>query len=376
MFTKEEIRAIAEKFELKGAFLGFSLISEGHINNTLKISCEENGKTVNYLLQEINTSVFKDSDILMSNVSAVTSFIKDKLTKNPGLSSMESLYCYPTKDGDTYYTDENGRVWRVYNFIENSVCYDFLDSEALFYKTAKGFGEYAKLLSDFPMEKLGETIPNFHHTAKRYENLLKAIEENRSGRLDLCLPEIEFVKERAEDTHKITDLLESGALPLRVTHNDTKLNNILFSKTTNEPICVVDLDTVMPGSSLYDFGDAIRSGAATAAEDERDLTKVRLNLDLFKAYVEGYLSAAGDGLTETEISLLPFGAKLITLECGMRFLTDFLDGDVYFRTSYPEHNLVRCRTQLKLVEEMEKHAPEMEEIVNRAQREGRSAKGL
>lgn len=373
MFTTEEIKAISEQFELKGAFKCFSHISEGHINHTLKISYDEDGKTVNYLLQAINTAVFKNPEILMANVSAVTSFIREKLTRNPGLSKMEYLYCFPTKEGKTYHTDERGRVWRVYNYIENSVCYNMLESETMFYKTAKGFGEFSKLLSDFPMENLRETIPNFHHTAKRYENLLKAIEENRSGRLDLCLDEIEFVKQRAADTRRITDLLEKNVLPLRVTHNDTKLNNILFSRDTHEPICVVDLDTVMPGSSLYDFGDAIRSGAATAAEDEKDLSKVRLNLDFFRAYVEGYLSAAGDGLTEKEKELLPFGAKLITLECGMRFLTDFLDGDVYFRTSFPEHNLIRCRTQLKLVEEMEKHASEMEKIVKNAERGERNA---
>ncbi len=366
MFSKEEIRAIAGAFDLKGDYLGFAPVITGHINNTLRLDYTDNGAPKRYILQKINTTVFRDPEVLMQNVSRTTAFVYDKLQQRGGAEN-RCLVCYPTKAGKTYYTDEQGRVWRVYNFIENSVSYDLLSDETLFYKAAKGFGEYANLLSDFPMDALGETIPDFHHTAKRYQTFLAAVEENAAGRRDTCLPEIGFVTARADVTHAITDLLENGSLPLRVTHNDTKLNNILFDRDTNEPVCVVDLDTVMPGSCLYDFGDAIRAGASTAAEDEEDVSKVHLDLGLFAAYVKGFLEAAGDALTPLEIELLPLGAKVITFECGMRFLTDYLQGDVYFRTAYPTHNLVRCRTQFALVADMERKWDELQRIVREAQ---------
>jgi hypothetical protein len=334
-------------------------IEEGNINGTFKITAADG---TDYLLQNVNTAVFRNTETLMHNVEAVCAFLSKKLEGDP--SGMISLFCYPCKDGKKYYVDDIGRVWRVYNFVGDSVCYSILTSPELFYKTGRAFGTFQNLLADFPIEELGDTIPDFHNTAKRYEALLSSAAKDVKGRLSACLPEVEFVKARAADTRVLTDLLAAGKLPLRVTHNDTKINNILFDAGTLEPKCVVDLDTVMPGLSLYDFGDAIRSGAATAAEDETDLSKMSMSLELYEAYTRGYLSTAGESLTPLEIEYLPFSAKLLSLECGMRFLTDYLDGDVYFKTKYPEHNLIRCRTQFKLVEDIEGKLEKMKEITH------------
>ena len=357
MVSFEEIKAIAARFELTGEIVSFLPIEEGNINGTFKITAADGTE---YLLQNINTVVFKNTEILMHNVEAVCAFLAKKLEGDP--SGMISLYCFPCHNGKKYFTDETGRVWRVYNYVGDSVCYSILSSPELFYKTGRAFGTFQNLLADFPIGELGDTIPDFHNTAKRYETFLKSVSADVKGRLASCLPEVEFVKARAADTHVLTDLLAAGKLPLRVTHNDTKINNILFDAATLEPKCVVDLDTVMPGLSLYDFGDAIRSGAATAAEDETDLSKMSMSLELYEAYTRGYLSTAGESLTPLEIEYLPFSAKLLSLECGIRFLTDYLDGDVYFKTKYPEHNLIRCRTQFKLVEDIETKLDGMRKI--------------
>ena len=359
MISFEEIRAIAAQFELAGEIVSFLPVEEGNINGTYKIAAADGTE---YLLQNINTAVFRNTEILMHNVESVCAFLAKKLEADP--SGMVSLFCYPCKNSKKYYVDAENRVWRVYNYVGGSVCYSILTSPELFYKTGRAFGTFQNLLADFPIEELGDTIPDFHNTAKRYETFLKSAEADVKGRLASCLPEVEFVKARAADTHVLTDLLAAGKLPLRVTHNDTKINNILFDAETLEPKCVVDLDTVMPGLSLYDFGDAIRSGAATAAEDETDLSKMSMSLELYEAYTRGYLSTAGESLTLLEIEYLPFSAKLLSLECGMRFLTDYLDGDVYFKTKYPEHNLIRCRTQFKLVEDIEGKLDFMKEIMH------------
>ncbi len=357
MISFNDIQKIAAQFQLEQPLVSFMPIETGNINGTYRLNCE-NGEA--YLLQNINTVVFKNTEILMSNVDRVCEYLSQKLADCG--SSMMSLRCYPCRDGKKYYCDEEGRVWRIYNYVGHSVCYNILSSPALFYKTGKAFGEFQKLLADFPIEQLGDTIPDFHNTAKRYETFLKSAEKDVCGRLQYCMPEVEFVKARAADTHVLTDLLAVGELPLRVTHNDTKLNNILFDENTLEPKCVVDLDTVMPGLSLYDFGDAIRSGASTAEEDETDLSKVTMSIELYEAYTRGYLSAAGESLTAKEIEYLPFSAKLLSLECGIRFLTDYLDGDVYFRIRRPDDNLIRCRTQFKLVRDIEEKLPQMKAV--------------
>lgn len=363
MFSQDELKRILGHFMISGAFVECKAIDDGHINNTFQAIFNNNGKYLHYLLQQINTAVFKDPEHLMVNVDLVTSFLRDKIIAAGGDPERETLYCKPCRDGKKYYEDENGRVWRVYNFVSDAFAYNSIENPEVFYKAGRAFGEFQNQLADFPIDSLFETIPDFHHTAKRYRNLQNSIRRNASGRKSVCEKEIAFAEARKDDTYVLTGKTEIGELPVRVTHNDTKLNNILFDRATDEPICVVDLDTVMPGSALYDFGDAIRFGANTAAEDESDLSKVSLDLELFRQYTRGYLSAAGKSLTDAEIDLLPFAAKMMTLECGMRFLTDFIDGDVYFKTEYPEHNLVRCRTQFALVADMECKTDEMNAIV-------------
>ena len=348
-----------------GEVLGYKPITAGHINDTYIVEyLQENGEKIRYLLQRINTNVFRMPVELMENVMGVTAFLRKKIEAAGGDPTRETLTVFPAKDGKNYYMAEDGGCWRMYNFVEDAFSITELTSAEDFKSAALSFGNFQNLLADYPIETLYETIPNFHNTPSRFKDFLEALEKNASGRKGEAIPEIDFVLAREKDCSVITDLLDSGMLPVRVTHNDTKLNNVLFDNTTKKGLCVVDLDTVMPGSSLYDFGDSIRFGANTGAEDEKDLSKISLDLDLFKAYVEGYLESAGDSLTKNEIEYLPFASKLLTFECGMRFLGDFLNGDVYFKTEYREHNLVRARTQFKLVADIEAKFSEMQSIVN------------
>ena len=291
-------------------------------------------------------------------------FLREKIKNNGGDPERETLTVYSAKDGKNYYMASDGGCWRMYNYVEDTFTVNELTNAEDFRNAALSFGNFQNLLADYPIETLYDTIPNFHNTPSRFEDFKNAVETNASGRKDNALAEIEFAFAREKDCSVITDLLGTEKVPVRVTHNDTKLNNVLFDKNTKKGICVVDLDTVMPGSALYDFGDSIRFGANTAAEDEKDLSRVSLSLEYFRAYVDGYLETAGESLTETEIDLLPFAAKLLTFECGMRFLGDYINGDVYFKIEYPEHNLVRARTQFKLVEDMERKFDEMKKIVN------------
>ena len=343
------------------------MLHSGHINSTYFIEfINSENETVKWLLQYINESVFKMPIELMDNVMRVTSFIRKKIEAEGGDPSREALTVQPTVSGKNCYVDSNGKCWRMYNFVDNAFSYDSIESPELFYKAAAAFGKFQAQLADFPIDTLYETIPDFHHTYRRLLNLKRSEQNNASGRASDVKAELEFAYAREDDTKIIVDLIEKGEIPLRVTHNDTKLNNIMFDKETKCPICVVDLDTVMPGSALYDFGDAIRYGASTAAEDEKDLSKVSMDLGLYEQYIKGFLSTAGKSLAEKEIELLPFSAKLLTLECGMRFLADYIDGDVYFGISYPEHNLDRCRTQFKLVADMEAKYDEMVRITKEA----------
>lgn len=366
MFTKEEIKGILDNFEITGQFIDFYPIDDGHINDTLTVVYNVDGMEMRHLLQRINTTVFKNPDELMANVDCVTSFLRDKIIAAGGDSERESLYCKPTRTGEKYFVDGENRVWRLYNFVENSFSHNTIESPEVFFNAGKAFGEFQRQLADFPIDKLYETIPDFHNTGKRYSNLVNAIEKDPMDRVKELSEEIGFCRERRDETYVLTGKTVIGDLPLRVTHNDTKLNNILFDMTTNEPICIVDLDTVMPGLSLYDFGDAIRFGANTAAEDEKDVSKVSLDLNLYEQYVRGFLTSAGNSLVSEEVKLLPFSAKMMTLECGMRFLTDYIDGDVYFKIHYPDHNLVRCHTQFALVKDIEAKFEEMMQITARA----------
>ena len=359
-FSEAAVREILSRFTLSGEFVSFEPIGCGHINDTLCVTLKEQDGEVRYILQRINTHVFTKPAELMENVANVTSYLARILRENGADPARGTLTVFPTKDGKLFYRTDAGDCWRVYNYVENTYTLQAIRDPQDFQKSGEAFGNFQKLLADYPSDTLYETIPHFHDTAARFENFKKALRADAVGRAHTVQPEIDFVLQREADTHVLVDLLQKGELPLRVTHNDTKLNNILFDNDTKEGICVVDLDTVMPGLSLYDFGDSIRFGASTAAEDEPDLSKVHFSMELFRAYTRGYLGAAGDSLTATEIAYLPFSAKLMTLECGMRFLTDYLEGDGYFRISYPEHNLVRCRTQFALVAEMEAQMPQMQ----------------
>lgn len=316
----------------------------GHINKTYRIVTNWGCM---YELQKMNRHVFADIPALMENIGAVTRYAAQRV-HHP----MEALRLVPTLDGKDWYEDEDGNCWRMYHHVENSICFQRPSSTVDFYESAKAFGSFQEMMAGFPAERLHETIVDFHNTPVRYSQFRRALEADKLGRAKEVGEEIRFFLEREQDADLIVKLLAEGALPLRVTHNDTMLNNVLFDRTSRKAVCVIDLDTVMPGSSVYDFGDAIRFGANTAAEDEKDSSKAGLDLEMYRAYLRGYLEAC-PSLTECERKHLPHGARLITLECGLRFLTDYLNGDVYFATARPEHNLDRCRTQIGLVMDME-----------------------
>lgn len=361
-FDIEEIR---EHFDFEGDYTGFYPIHNGHINNTYVLEFENGENVKSYLLQQINTNVFNDPEKLMENVVGVTEYLHKIIVENGGDPDRETLNVIKTRDGKPFLVSNDNRYWRCYNFITDAYTCQTIENPVVFYNSAVAFGNFQRLLADYPADSLHETIPNFHNTVSRYADLMSAVEKNAAGRLDSVKEEVQFAKDREKDTHVVVDLINEGKLPMRVTHNDTKLNNVMFDNQTDKGICVIDLDTVMPGSSLYDFGDSIRFGANHAAEDEKDLSLVYLDLNLFEQYCRGYLESAGKSLTKTEIEYLPFSAKLMTFECGMRFLGDYLNGDTYFKTAYPEHNLDRCHTQFALVADIEKKFDEMKAIVER-----------
>lgn len=355
---------VIANFKFDGELVSCKEFGSGHINKTYLAAYNDKGIEKKYVVQQVNDSVFKNIDELMENVFSVTSYLRSVIKKNGGDSERETLHFIKTKDDKKYYTADDGSFYRSYVYVKDSICYNTVESAELFKSSGTAFGRFQKLLADFDASTLSETIPHFHNTKWRYDNeFIPSVENDIKGRAALCADEIDFVKNRAADTSVLVNLTEKGCLPLRVTHNDTKLNNVMFDENTNECICVIDLDTVMPGLALYDFGDSIRFGANTAEEDESNLSKVSINLDYFKAYAEGFLAEAGNSFNQCEIDNLAFASKLMTLECGMRFLTDYLNGDTYFRIDYPEHNLVRARNQFKLVADMELHMDEMNEII-------------
>ena len=340
-------------FRIHGNMIECKEFGSGHINDTYKVVTDDGHV---YVLQRINKNVFTDPVAVMENVSAVTDFLR-KTLKLP----RETLHFLRTDDNLRYYIDENEDCWRCYEFTDG-ICLEAPETDEDFYESAIAFGRFQEMLSTFPAETLHETIPLFHNTPNRYRMFKEAVEKDAVGRAASVAEEIRFLLEREKEAGLICDALDNGDLPLRVTHNDTKINNVLLDCKTRKALCVLDLDTVMPGSSLYDYGDSIRFGAATAAEDEKDLDKVTMSLNLFRVYTAGYLKACST-LTEKEIAMLPVGAKMMTLEVAVRFLTDYLDGDRYFKTAYPQHNLDRARTQIKLVWDMEQKWDQMNTIV-------------
>jgi hypothetical protein len=357
------LEKIAKQFQIQGSFVEGAPFGSGHINDTFAITVSKDAHSRRYILQRINHHVFKDPKGLMSNISSVTRHITAKLTAQ-GADDIErrSLTLIPTQEGLDYHVDSEGYYWRCYIFIEKALTYDTPTGPEQVQEAARAFGQFQNELMDLPSDSLIETIPDFHNTRKRYDTLMAAIENDPHNRAIDVNDEIKFITEHESIVDILIDLNSKGEIPTRTTHNDTKLNNVMIDDQTGEGICVIDLDTVMPGLSLYDFGDCVRSGASTSDEDERDLSKVGVDLDLYKAITTGYLSSTGDLLTAKEVELLPISAQLITLETGIRFLTDYLDGDIYFKTHRDKHNIDRCRVQIERVSAMIKLQDEMSRI--------------
>mgnify|MGYP000625664398 FL=1 len=354
-----EFSDILSNFAINGEFISCEPYGSGLINRTYVAVYNEGGKRVRYIVQRINTNLFKNVDGLMNNIKLVTEFNRAEIMKRGGDPDRESLTLVPTENGGTYFRTEQGDCYRVYVFIENAKGYDVVEKPEHFYESAVAFGKFAMLLDRFDSSKLFEVLPDFHNTVKRFDNFKKSLEADKFNRAKDVKKEIEFALNREKITHTIVDLLASGKMPSRVTHNDTKLNNVLIDTRTDKAVSVIDLDTMMPGSICYDFGDSIRFGCNPCLEDTPETEKVIFNMPLFETYTKGYLSVFGDTITDIERKNLPMGAILMTYECGIRFLTDYLDGDVYFRKTREGQNIDRTRSQFKLVSDMEKRYDEM-----------------
>lgn len=360
-----DFRNLLSNFSIKGEFVDCEPYGSGLINRTYVAVYNENGKKVRYIVQRINTNLFKNVDGLMNNIKLVTEFNRAEIVARGGNPDRESLTLVMTKSGDTYYRTEEGDCYRVYVFIEGAKGYDVVEKPEHFYESAVAFGKFAMLLDRFDSSKLFDVLPDFHNTVKRFANFKKSLAEDKFDRAKDVKKEIEFAFAHEKITHTIVDLLECGKMPQRVTHNDTKLNNVLIDTETDKAVCVIDLDTMMPGSICYDFGDSIRFGCNPCLEDTPETEKVIFDMNLFETYTKGYLSVFGNTITDIERQNLPMGAILMTYECGIRFLTDYLDGDVYFRKTREGQNIDRTRSQFKLVADMESRYDEMLAIVNK-----------
>ena len=357
------LNEVIAAYDFPETLMGAVRYGSGHINDTFCLVCQpQEGKAIRFILQGLSVAAFPRQAELMENFVGVTSHLRRKIEAAGGDVMRETLNLGNTRDGKPYYVDSTGKTWRLMPYVEGTVCLQKATPE-LFEASARAFGRFQRLLADYPAHTLHESIVNFHNTEDRFAKFLAALEADKLGRAKEVQAEIQFVMDRKADCSVALTALREGKLPLRVTHNDTKLNTVLIDEQTQEGICIIDLDTTMPGLSIYDFGDSIRFGANHSAEDEKDLTKVNFDIDLYRIYTRGFLEGAAGGLTEAELEYLPWGAKLMTLECGIRFLTDYLDGDNYFHIRYPEQNLDRTRTQFKLVSDMEQQWDEMHKIV-------------
>lgn len=348
------LHSILNRFSLDGEPVTCERYGCGHINHTYLVTT---GSGRRYILQKLSNQAFPDIAGLQENIAAITAHLHKKIDDPNGV-----LTLVPTVEGTTWYHRGENDDWRMYHFIENAICLEAPETPEDFYQSAIAFGTFQQQLSDFPAETLHETIVKFHDTPNRYHLFKEVLTKDPMGRAKKVQKEIEFALAHEDIGGTLVRMLQEGKLPLRVTHNDTKLNNVMLRADTRTPLCIVDLDTTMPGLSAYDFGDSIRFGAATAAEDEKDLSKMTIDLDQYRIFTRGFLTAC-PGLTQAERDTLPLGALIMTLECGVRFLTDYLDGDHYFGIHYPTHNLDRCRTQFKLVSEMEAHWEAMQQII-------------
>jgi thiamine kinase-like enzyme len=355
-----KLKKVGEQFLLDGGIDSYELITRGNINTTYRVRYKkEDGSFKEYIFQKVNTYVFREPRQIMRNIDYVTEHIRRK-NKD---THKRSLHYHHTSNRDNFWFDENGDFWRVSNYVSGTVTYQISSDPLVLYMAGRAFGEFQKQLSDFDASLLFETIPNFHNTKKRLEAFFEDVERDEFGRVNEVRDEIDYISSCRERVSLLTEMLEKGELPLRVTHNDTKINNVLFDEKTKDPVIVIDLDTVMPGLAAHDFGDAVRFAANTAEEDEPDASKVSLDLDLYRAFAEGFVEETAGGLSDAEINSLALGAFTITIELALRFLDDYITGDKYFKTNYEGHNLVRCRCQLALARDMEKKFDEMNKIV-------------
>ncbi len=357
--------AIIHRFRFGGVITDSHLCKYGHINDTFVVRVGLNGRSQRYILQRINHHVFRQPEALMSNIMRVTTFLREKIEREGGNPDRETLTLIPTKDGQLYHATPDGDFWRAYRYIDGARTYMQPEHPDQLFQAGRAFGRFMRLLDDFPAEELHETIPDFHHTPKRFAALTRAVDADAHNRARTARAFIAQAEARAEKMGLVITALAAGDLPQRVTHNDTKFNNVLLDDASGEAVCVVDLDTVMPGSALYDFGDFVRTGANTGAEDEQNLDQVNLDLDYFDAIARGFLQETEGALTPLEREWLPLSAWLLTFEVAMRFLTDYLNGDVYFRTHRPDHNLERARAQFKLAADMESKEASMARIIRR-----------
>ena len=362
MSKEHDVSAIASQFQIDGEFAGATAHGSGHINDSYCVTFREAGVPIRYVLQRINHSIFKNPPTLMENIQRVTSHLAAKVSGEPDRNRL-ALTLIPARDERAWHLDASGNYWRTYRFIENARTYDAVESADQAFQAAKAFGRFQKLLVDLPTPRLHDTIKDFHHTQKRFRAFEEAIASDVAGRAILAKTEIEF----AFAHRSITSVLTDADLPERITHNDTKFNNVMLDEFTGEGLCVIDLDTVMPGLALHDFGDMVRTATSPAKEDEQDLSKVTMQFSMFEAVVRGYLASAGDFLTKAEKQQLVFSGKLMTFEQGIRFLTDYLQGDPYYKVNRDEHNLDRCRTQFKLLESIERQEERMDRLVESIQ---------
>jgi len=357
------ISQILAAYVLPGTVADVARHGKGHINDTFCVVCKTpEGGTARFILQRLSQAAFPHPEEVMENFVGITSYLRREILAEGGDPLRETLSLVKTGDGADFVTDAEGRAWRLMPFIENAECYQSATPE-LFAASGRAFGRFQYMLRDYPARTLHETIPHFHDTESRFEQFLAALEADKLNRAEGISPEIQFILRRKADCGVALRALREGKLPLRVTHNDTKLNNILIDRDTHEGICIIDLDTTMPGLAINDFGDSIRFGANHCMEDEQDLTKVNFDISLYEVFTRGFLEGARGSLTSAELEYLPWGARLMTLECGIRFLTDYLDGDHYFHVSHPRQNLDRARTQLKLVKDMEEQFDAMGAVV-------------
>lgn len=364
--AQQLVSSIGNQFEVHGEFVLGEEIDSGHINSTYRATYRQNDGTVRrYIIQAINRNVFKDPHAVMHNIGMVTRHINSRVLRRKQDLGGQTLNLFPARAGGSWIEDAQGTVWRCYNFIEGCVTYDIVENTRQAYQAARAFGSFQDLVSDLDAASLIGTIPDFHHTRKRFARLMEVAAADPLGRLEAVRAEFEFIRRREDLTGLLLDLADAGKIPIRVTHNDTKINNVMINAASDEAVCVIDLDTVMPGLALHDFGDLVRSATSPAAEDETDLSKVEMRMPMFEALVEGYLDAVGDFINDTEVGHLAHAGKLMTLEVGIRFLTDFLEGDVYFKTHHADHNLDRCRTQLRLVECIEEQEDAMNAFVGK-----------